>query len=595
MRGMRSQCHIVAVDCLPSRRRWPLGHKIAPQLRPLLCTWHNCSRAHDTQPARARVEPRSQGPALLASHLAMPTRIGANRLLLLLLLLPVRVRLQTPAGHALFKVLDEGAVSKADGKDLAKNFETVEGANSMVKLKAFMKFEDTTEALASTTALLESKLDKGLKNFLKKNILKKDLKDQLAVCETKIGGVIKEKMGIPCIHNASIFELIRGVRSQITSLITGLDMADYTQMSLGLAHSLSRYKLKFSPDKVDVMIIQAIGLLDDLDKELNTYAMRTKEWYGWHFPEMAKIVNDNVMFAKVVKKMGTREKAAELDFSDVLPDDIEEQMKEAAIVSMGTEISEEDVDHIHALCDQVISLSEYRVQLFDYLKNRMAAIAPNLTILVGELVGARLISHAGSLLNLAKHPASTVQILGAEKALFRALKTKHETPKYGLIYHASLVGSSAPKFKGKISRVLASKCSLAIRYDALSESDDASVGLDGRAKVEARLRQLEGGSMHVAAAPTGAAKIQKYEGNGTTASYNPASDSTLGEEKKSKKEKKVSEIASRAHISHIAVLRLRAQPVCVMRARSLPEPTVAAAARAGEEGEEAESGRRGCR
>ncbi len=449
----------------------------------------------------------------------------------------------------MFKVLDEGKVSKADGKDLAKNFDTVEGANSMVKLKAFMKFEDTTEALASTTALLESKLDKGLKGFLKKNILKKDLKDELAVAETKIGGVIKEKMGIPCIHNASIFELIRGVRSQITNLITGISMADYTQMSLGLAHSLSRYKLKFSPDKVDVMIIQAIGLLDDLDKELNTYAMRSKEWYGWHFPEMAKIVNDNVMFAKVVKKMGTREKAAGVDFSDILPDDIEEQMKEAAIVSMGTEISDEDVDHIHALCDQVIALSEYRVQLFDYLKNRMAAIAPNLTILVGELVGARLIAHAGSLLNLAKHPASTVQILGAEKALFRALKTKHETPKYGLIYHASLVGSSAPKFKGKISRVLASKCSLAIRYDALSENDDASVGLDGRAKVEARLRQLEGGSMHVAAAPTGAAKIQKYEGNGTTASYNPASDSTLGGEKpakKAKKEKKVSKSSSAA-------------------------------------------------
>ena len=427
----------------------------------------------------------------------------------------------------------------ADKDDLAANFATTDSANSMVKLKAFHKFEDTTEALASTTALLESKLDKGLKGFLKKSILKKELKDELAVADTKLGGLIKSKMGIPCIHNADIFELIRGVRSQITNLITGLDMADYTQMSLGLAHSLSRYKLKFSPDKVDVMIIQAIGLLDDLDKELNTYAMRSKEWYGWHFPEMAKIVNDNVMFAKVVKKMGTREKAAGLDFSDILPDDVEDLMKEAAIVSMGTEISEEDVDHIHALCDQVISLSEYRVQLFDYLKNRMAAIAPNLTILVGELVGARLISHAGSLLNLAKHPASTVQILGAEKALFRALKTKHETPKYGLIYHASLVGSSAPKFKGKISRVLASKCSLAIRYDALSESDDASVGLDGRAKVEARLRQLEGGSMHIAAAPTGAAKIQKFEPNGTSASYNAASDSTLGgEEKKAKKEKK---------------------------------------------------------
>lgn len=102
---------------------------------------------------------------------------------------------------------------------------------------------------------------------------------------------------------------------------------------------------------------------------------------------------------------------------------------------MGTEISDSDITHIHSLCDQVISISQYRSQLAEYLRNRMTAIAPNLTVLVGELVGARLISHAGSLLNLAKHPASTIQILGAEKALFRALKTKHDTPKYGLIYH----------------------------------------------------------------------------------------------------------------------------------------------------------------
>lgn len=102
---------------------------------------------------------------------------------------------------------------------------------------------------------------------------------------------------------------------------------------------------------------------------------------------------------------------------------------------MGTDISESDMAHILSLCDQVIAISSYRTQLAEYLRNRMNAIAPNLTALVGDLVGARLISHAGSLLSLAKHPASTIQILGAEKALFRALKTKHDTPKYGLIYH----------------------------------------------------------------------------------------------------------------------------------------------------------------
>lgn len=137
--------------------------------------------------------------------------------------------------------------------------------------------------------------------------------------------------------------------------------------------------------------------------------------------------------------VGFRTNASTTDFSAILPEDLEAVLKAAAEISMGTEISDSDIAHIHSLCDQVISISAYRTQLAEYLKNRMIAIAPNLTALVGELVGARLISHAGSLLNLAKHPASTVQILGAEKALFRALKTKHDTPKYGLIYHVRIV------------------------------------------------------------------------------------------------------------------------------------------------------------
>merc|ERR1711894_752327 len=154
---------------------------------------------------------------------------------------------------------------------------------------------------------------------------------------------------------------------------------------------------------------------------------------------------------------GTRENAKSIDLSDVLPEEVEEKVKEAAEISMGTEISDEDITNIRHLCQQVVEIQEYRGQLYEYLKSRMNAIAPNLTVLVGELVGARLIAHAGSLMNLAKHPSSTVQILGAEKALFRALKTKHDTPKYGLIYHASMVGQSNPKNKGKISRVLAAK------------------------------------------------------------------------------------------------------------------------------------------
>ena len=98
---------------------------------------------------------------------------------------------------------------------------------------------------------------------------------------------------------------------------------------------------------------QAIGLLDELDKELNTYAMRVREWYGWHFPEMTKIVADNMEYAKAVKFMTTREKASDLDFSGILVEEVENALKEAAIISMGTEISEGDMMNICALCDQV--------------------------------------------------------------------------------------------------------------------------------------------------------------------------------------------------------------------------------------------------
>ncbi|CAM6020461.1 unnamed protein product [Sphagnum balticum] len=439
---------------------------------------------------------------------------------------------ETPAGFALFKVLNEGKLDNAE--ELWKEFETPEVARKMVKLKAFDKFESTTDALNAATHLVDSKLPKGLRKFLKAQC-----KGQtLVVADSKLGKAISDKLEINCVNNAAVAELMRGLRSQLSELIVGLAGSDIVPMSLGLSHSLSRYKLKFSPDKVDTMIVQAIGLLDDLDKELNTYAMRVREWYGWHFPELAKIIQDNVQFAKAVKFMGSRTNAADLDFSAILAEEVESEMKEAAVISMGTEVSDHDMLNIKSLCDQVISLSEYRGQLFDYLRSRMNAIAPNLTVMVGELVGARLIAHAGSLINLAKHPASTVQILGAEKALFRALKTKHETPKYGLIYHASLIGQAAPKFKGKISRVLAAKSALSIRMDALGDDTSASIGIESRAKVEARLRQLEGRALgKISGAAKGKAKIESYDKDrkkdtpgllSAAKAYNPAADSTVG-------------------------------------------------------------------
>jgi len=364
------------------------------------------------------------------------------------------------------------------------------------------------------------------------NSLKDEKKVQLAVADSKLGNSITKLPGLDIspISDSTTADIFRAVREHLPSLIPDVLPQDFNTMSLGLSHSLSRHKLKFSPDKVDTMIIQAIALLDDLDKELNTYAMRVKEWYGWHFPEMARIINDNVAYARVVLTMGMRTSAANTDLTGVLPEEIEGAVKAAAEVSMGTEITEEDLDNIQALAEQVVGFTEYRQQLSSYLTARMQAIAPNLTMLVGDLVGARLIAHAGSLMNLAKSPASTIQILGAEKALFRALKTKHDTPKYGLIYHASLIGQATGKNKGKIARMLATKATLGLRVDALSpwgqngaadaeeptEEEKAEVGVSGRALVERRLRALEGKPLKpvgVNIGPNGQEKASKWSIN----------------------------------------------------------------------------------
>jgi len=154
-----------------------------------------------------------------------------------------------------------------------------------------------------------------------------------------------------------------------------------------------------------------------------------------------------------------------------------------------------DMINIQTFTTKVINLADYRKQLMAYLQSRMHNIAPNLSTLIGETVGARLISHAGSLINLAKYPASTVQILGAEKALFRALKTKGNTPKYGLIFHSTFIGRAAAKNKGRISRFLANKCSIASRIDSFGETDTDIFGQKLKDQVEERLKFYETGQV----------------------------------------------------------------------------------------------------
>ena len=227
-------------------------------------------------------------------------------------------------------------------------------------------------ALNEAAALSDSKVTPMLSNLL--NDLKDETKSSLAVADAKLGNAIAQLPGLSLkivSDQSSTADVYRAIREHLPSLIPDLVPSEVNATRLGLAHSLSRHKLRFSPDKVDTMIIQSIGSLDILDKQLNTTAMRVREWYGWHFPELAKILNDNLAYCKVVLKCGFRSNARSADLSSILPEEIESAVKAAAEISMGTEITEEDLEATRLLAEQCVDLTEHRQQLSSYLTSRM--------------------------------------------------------------------------------------------------------------------------------------------------------------------------------------------------------------------------------
>lgn len=212
---------------------------------------------------------------------------------------------------------------------------------------------------------------------------------------------------------------------------------------------------------------------------------------------MAQIVPENYTYAKLAKFIRNRKELSDASLEgleEITMDSAKAQaILDASRSSMGIDINVIDLLNIENFANRVIALADYRKQLSEYLKTKMGDVAPNLATLLGDQVGARLISHAGSLTNLAKYPASTIQILGAEKALFRALKTRSNTPKYGLLFHSTFVGRAGTKNKGRISRYLANKCALASRIDCFTEQSTRIFGEKLREQVEDRLKFYETG------------------------------------------------------------------------------------------------------
>jgi len=409
---------------------------------------------------------------------------------------PHYVLFEHAAGYGLFRVqeFEEVATFLPQVEEAVTD---VSKFSSVVNLIGFYPFKTAGDALNNINSVSEGIVSDDLKLFLETNMPKG--KAVLGVGDSKLSASIADACGLKCSHIGVVPEVLRGIRMHFPKLVKGFTAVAADKTQLGLSHSYSRCKVKFNVNKSDNMIIQSIALLDQLDKDINTFCMRIREWYSYHFPELIKIVPENALFARCVKliknrKELTADKLEELEA--ILMDSGRAQaVIDASKSSMGMDISPVDLLNIDMFASRVIGITDYRKELSAYLRSKMSVVAPNLAVLIGDTVGARLISHAGSLTNLAKCPASTVQILGAEKALFRALKTKGNTPKYGLIFHSSFIGRAGAKNKGRISRYLANKCSIASRIDCFSEESTTIFGSKLKEQVEDRLKFYETGDL----------------------------------------------------------------------------------------------------
>jgi len=346
--------------------------------------------------------------------------------------------LESAAGYALFEVVafDEiaaGSSVTAVQAAVGDSVTDLKRFGRAVKLKSFVPFESAAEALDNANAISEHAMTPTLHNFLEMNLpkakksssssssKKKTPAYSLGVVDPGLATAISEGLdGVSVRSDDTVREVLRGCRLHLDAFVKGLSHGNAsTKAQLGLGHSYSRSKVKFNPARSDNMIIQSIALLDQLDKDVNTFAMRVREWYSFQFPELKDIVKDNIMYARAAAYIqdknslfggGKRggggggdddadEAKAEdnsklAGLTDILggDEDTAKAVVAAARTSMGMDCSAVDMLNITNFTQRMIKLAEFRKQLSNYLSDKMNVVAPNLSALIGDTVGARLIS-----------------------------------------------------------------------------------------------------------------------------------------------------------------------------------------------------------
>jgi nucleolar protein 56 len=273
---------------------------------------------------------------------------------------------------------------------------------------------------------------------------------------------------------------ISKLRNRLPSILVRLRIIEskdeYEQFVRDVSLALAKTAITEATTKRDLYAIQTVRSIEDLDKILNLLAGRVREWYGLHFPELDRLVEKHDSYIRLVHSLGSRESFSFDALAKLgIPQDKATQISESAEKSSGAEMSGTDLEWLREVCGTVLELYGLREAAEKYTDKIMGEVAPNMTSVLGAVLSAKLISMAGGLENVAKMPSSTLQVLGAEKALFRTLKTGARPPKHGIIFQYAAIHQSPKWLRGKIARAVAGKLAIAARMDVYGGGDKGQV------------------------------------------------------------------------------------------------------------------------
>ncbi len=354
----------------------------------------------------------------------------------------------------------------------------------------FIDFDDNYEKIIEFyNALDNNVIQKIFEDFLL------DLKnagfDELIFDNMKLESITSEKLGYKTIFESKSLEFKTfrfNLENQLKTVGINKTSEEILLQYKEISEKLTRKKVSDASGHSDNIVTQIITVLDVIKKSISLFSSHLREWYGLHFPELTdKIIEDNIILANLVKNLGSREN---FTFENIknkvdLKDRKIKALEKYALESMGANF---DLSMIQNYADQITSLDNYRSNLEKYLEEILEIFAPNINSLIGSLIGAKLIAKAGSLQKLAYMPASRIQLLGAEKALYRFLKTGESRPKHGLIFQWNQIRSAKPWHRGKIARLVAGKIGVAAKIDYFNGE---FLGDKLLKKIEEKIKEIE--------------------------------------------------------------------------------------------------------